>query len=68
MFIDQGESTGGLRWAKSGTWKIVAYKEGGYCQQQWVPPIGWVLLTDQREMPDEVERALCLALGIKYEA
>jgi hypothetical protein len=53
----------GLRYATLEPYRVVAYAEGGYCQQKAAPE-GWRLLRACEEMPADVERALCAALGI----
>jgi hypothetical protein len=58
----------GLRWAKHGQYRVVAYAEGGYCCQRHVQGPGWCLLAPGQEMPADVERALCLALCLEYRA
>jgi hypothetical protein len=58
----------GLRCAVHGDYRVVAYAAGGYCRQ-WRDPAGggWFLFRAEAEgMPEDVERALCLALGIAY--
>jgi hypothetical protein len=58
----------GLRYAVHGDYRVVAYADGGYCCQ-WRDPAGgcWFLFRAEAEgMPEDVEQALCCALGIAY--
>lgn len=64
--IITGQTDLGLRWAHNGTYRILAYAEGGYCCQCLYLVNGWYLLPAEEEIPQDVERALCHALGIEY--
>jgi hypothetical protein len=61
--IETGTSAIGLDWARSGDWRILAYAGGGYARMRRLG-VGWCLLHEGEEMPEEVERALCATLGI----
>jgi hypothetical protein len=54
----------GLRWAREGEWRVVAYAEGGYAVNRWVEGPDWVI---DHDIPSEVERPLCEALGIEIK-
>jgi hypothetical protein len=70
--IETGKNGMGLRWARLGEWRIVAYAEGGYCVQRYVEGPGWCLLHAGRggttppkdKIPAGVEAKLLDALGL----
>ncbi len=64
--IIRGTGTHGLRWAKSGEWRIAAYAEGGWVEERFVEGPGWCLLHQCDTMPEDVGRALCTALGLEW--
>jgi hypothetical protein len=66
--VQVGTQPSGLRFATAGDYRVVAYAAGGYCRQ-WRAPAGggWFLFRAEAEgLPEDVERALCFALGIAY--
>ena len=65
LTVETGESNG-LRWAERDGYRILAYAEGGYCCLRYVDGIGWCLFPLDEDMPEDVERALCCALGVGY--
>jgi hypothetical protein len=65
--ITTGRNGMGLRWAQCGEYRVVAYTNGGYCCQRYMNGPGWCLFPEGESMPEDVERALCSALGIEME-
>lgn len=64
--ITTGVNAAGLRWARLGEWRVVAYALGGFCLQRHVDGLGWILTRPGTSdtAPPEVRRALCAALGL----
>ena len=68
-YVTTGTTRMGLRWARCGEYRIVAYvMPGGYSRQRvYSGRQGWRLLLPTEPMPEDVERALCAALRIEYQ-
>lgn len=62
LSVEVGRSGMGLRWARHGDWRTVAYAEGGCCEQRRVEGFGWCLLADGEDMPADVAEVLTFAL------
>jgi hypothetical protein len=64
--ITTGKTEGmGLRWARSGIYRVVAHRDGCYTAMVLRPFGGWGLFEAGEAMLPEIERALCAALGIR---
>jgi hypothetical protein len=60
--ITTGETDMGLRWAREGDWRVVAYAQGGHTTNRLVEGHGWVI---DQNLPPDVERRLLAALGLR---
>lgn len=59
--VETGGSSMGLRWARCGDWRLVAYAAGGACEQHFVSG-SWCLMHDKGTMPADVRALLQEAL------
>jgi hypothetical protein len=60
--MTMGETDMGLRWAREGDWRVVAYAQGGHTTNRLVAGQGWVI---DHDIPPGVERRLLAALGLR---
>jgi hypothetical protein len=63
--VTSGRTESGLRWARSGKYRILAYAEGGWCEQWLNGSVGWCLFTANDAMPWGVRNRLLRVLGLK---
>jgi hypothetical protein len=67
MTVTTGYTDHGMRCARAGVYRIVAYMDGpGYCAQQWFKD-QWYLFPSGERMPRDIEAALCAALNIPVQ-
>jgi hypothetical protein len=63
--VETGRTQSGLRWARSGQYRILAYAEGGWCEQWLNGSVGWCLFSANDAMPWGVRNRLLRALGLR---
>ena len=58
------EQTPGLRWARRGPFRLLAYAAGGWCEQYHVAGVGWCLFPEGEGIPPDELRPLLAALEL----